>query len=182
LSEVVARRRPGETLLVLFLGSTIGNIDRPGAAAILREVRRLLLAGDRLLLGADLEKPEERMLLAYDDPTGVTASFNLNLLGRINRELGGNFQLRNFAHEARYHRPERRIEMHLRSLCAQRVAVEAAGVEVELGRNETIWTEASHKFLLHELPEMARAAGFRSEARWVDQEWPFAEALWMAQQ
>src|SRR5581483_1128264 len=119
LGEVVCRRSRGERLVVLFLGSTIGNFDRPAAQEFLRDVRYLLSPGDALLLGTDLEKPVERLLLAYDDPAGVTAAFNLNLLARINRELDGGFVLRNFEHVARYSAAERRVEMHLRSRVAQ---------------------------------------------------------------
>ena len=137
-------------------------------------------AGDALLIGCDLVKPVERMLDAYDDPSGVTASFNLNLLGRINRELGGEFNLRAFAHEARYDAAERRIEMHLRSRIDQTVAVRQAGVCATFRAGETIWTESSHKFHAEEIPEMARQAGFRVDAQWVDQEWPFAESFWRA--
>ena len=102
LQEAAARRRPGQSLLVLFLGSSIGNFDRPAAEHFLRDIRRQLQPGDALLLGTDVEKSVHDMLLAYDDPAGVTAAFNLNLLARINRELGGDFILSNFAHEVRY--------------------------------------------------------------------------------
>src|SRR5882762_5958010 len=93
LLEVAARRRPGQSLLVLFLGSTIGNFDRPAAAKFLREMREILNPGDSLLLGTDLEKPIPQLLEAYDDPLGVTAAFNMNLLARINRELDADFVL-----------------------------------------------------------------------------------------
>ena len=178
--EVASLRRPGQTLLVLFLGSTVGNFDRAAAEQFLREVRRCLLPGDALLLGTDLEKPAAEMLLAYDAPAGVTAAFNLNLLGRINRELGGDFVLRNFAHEARYHKRERRIEMHLRSLRKQSVTIREAGFTCTLKEGETIWTEACHKYRVEEIPGMAARTGFVCEAQWVDGEWPFAENLWLA--
>src|ERR1700688_378483 len=116
LLSVAASRRPGERLLVLFLGSTIGNFDRPAGEQFLRQVRHRLNAGDALLLGTDLEKPLAQIHAAYDDPLGVTAAFDLNLLARINRELGGNFDLANFRHLAHYNSEERRIEMHLISL------------------------------------------------------------------
>ena len=177
---VASLRRPDQTLLVLFLGSTVGNFDRAAAEQFLREVRRCLLPGDALLLGTDLEKPAAEMLLAYDDPAGVTAAFNLNLLGRINRELGGDFVLRNFAHEARYHERERRIEMHLRSLRKQSVTIREAGFTCTLKEGETIWTEACHKYRVEEIPGMAARTGFVCEAQWVDGEWPFAENLWLA--
>ena len=96
LAQVAARRRSDEHLLVLFLGSTIGNFERPAAVEFLREVRRILRTGDSLLLGTDLEKPVAQLLAAYDDPLGITAAFNLNLLARINRELDANFMLPRF--------------------------------------------------------------------------------------
>src|SRR6202789_2588786 len=131
LQEVAARRREGERLFVLFLGSTIGNFDRPAGDQFLREVRSILREGDALLLTTDLEKPVPTLILAYDDPAGVTAAFNKNLLARINRELGADFDLSQFRHEARWNRDERRIEMHLRSLCAQSVTIPAALTRVD---------------------------------------------------
>ncbi|MGA7624906.1 MAG: L-histidine N(alpha)-methyltransferase, partial [Candidatus Acidiferrales bacterium] len=115
LQEVAARRRDGEQILVLFLGSTIGNFDRPAGEQFLRGVRGILRENDALLLATDLEKPIAKLLLAYDDPTGVTAAFNMNLLGRINRDLGADFDLKQFRHVARYDESERRVEMHLLS-------------------------------------------------------------------
>jgi len=180
LREAVARREPGEKMLVLFLGSTIGNFERAEASRFMAGVRELLSPGDVFLLGTDLEKPEAQMLAAYDDPTGVTAAFNKNLLARINRELGGAFVLRNFAHEARYDRTRRRIEMHLRSRNAQVVRVKDAGVQVVFERDETIWTESSYKFRLEEVAALAAGSGFECAAQWVDGEWPFAENLLVA--
>src|SRR5271170_3493315 len=119
LLEVAARREPNAHLLVLFLGSTIGNFDRSAGDQFLREVRRILVKGDALLLATDLEQSEPRLRLAYDDPTGVTAAFNLNLLARINRELGADFDLTRFEHSIRYDPAERRIEMRLRSTVNQ---------------------------------------------------------------
>ncbi len=178
--DQVAARRNGGRLLVLFLGSTIGNFESRCRADLLGQVRTRLHPGDALLIGFDLVKPEETMLEAYDDPSGVTASFNLNLLGRINRELGGDFNLRAFRHEARYNATEQRIEMHLRARVDQTVTVRGAGVQCEFHAGETIWTESSHKFHAQEIPEIARQAGFAPEAQWVDEEWPFAENLWRA--
>jgi len=180
LCGAVAERRPDETLLVLFLGSNIGNFERPCAAEFLREVRQSLRPGDALLLGADLVKDTERMLLAYDDPTGLTAAFNLNLLGRINRELGGNFNLRNFKHEARWNGLQHRIEMHLRSSIDQTADVAQADLTVHFTAAETIWTESSHKFQLPELFQMASETGFKIDAHWVDRDWPFVESVWIA--
>ena len=180
LCEVAAHRRSRQTLLVLFLGSAVGNFDRPAAEHFLREIRRCLLPGDALLMGTDLVKSVPEMLLAYDDPGGVTAAFNLNLLSRINRELSGDFLLRNFRHEARYHEQEQRVEMHLRSTLSQTVSIRAAEFTCTLNEGETIWTEACHKFRVEEIPLMARRTGFVSEAQWVDDEWAFAENLWIA--
>lgn len=181
LASVAADRRPGECLLVLFLGSTIGNFDRPVAERFLADVRRALRPGDALLLGTDLEKPVTQLLPAYDDPLGVTASFNLNLLARINRELGADFDLRAFDHLARYNVSERRIEMHLLSRCYQRVSIPGAGCVVFFSSGETIWTESSYKYRTTEVVQMALRTGFRPEAQWVDEKWPFAESLLIAE-
>jgi dimethylhistidine N-methyltransferase len=180
LRTVSSRRLPGQTLLVLFLGSTIGNFEPEAAFDFLADVRSLLNPGDALLLGTDLVKPEEQLLIAYDDPAGVTAAFNLNLLGRINRELGADFDLRQFAHVSRYRSDEQRIEMHLESLVAQTVWIPAAGLTVEFSADETICTEASHKFRPEQIPAMARTTGFRLAEQWIDCEWPFAENLLFA--
>jgi dimethylhistidine N-methyltransferase len=177
LREANERRTPGLHFLALFLGSTIGNFDPVDAAAFLADVRAALIPGDAFLLGADLEKPERAMLLAYDDPAGVTAAFNRNLLARINRELGGDFAVSGYRHEARYDRARRRIEMHLRANAPQRVAIREAGIEVELRRGETIWTESSYKFRLPDLRRMAECSGFTCAAQWVDEAWPFSENL-----
>lgn len=181
LQEVAARREDSEHLLVLFLGSTIGNFDRPAGNRFLREVRRILRAGDYLLLGTDLEKPIPQLIDAYDDPLGVTGAFNLNLLARINRELDGNFRLPYFEHEARYNAEARSVEMHLRSRIRQTVSIHRAEVTVTFEEGETIWTESSHKFSRQEISTIAREAGFRCEQQWVDQEWPFAENLLIAE-
>jgi L-histidine N-alpha-methyltransferase len=178
MARATAQREPGEALLVMFLGSTIGNFERPCAVEFLRDLRRSLLPGDALLIGADLVKEPARMLDAYDDPTGVTSAFNLNLLGRINRELGGDFRLRQFEHEARWNQQHRRIEMHLRSRVNQTVSIPEADLRVLFHAGETIWTESSHKFHLAELDGIAELTGFQVAARWIDEEWPFADCLW----
>jgi dimethylhistidine N-methyltransferase len=181
LLEVAARRKKGQHILVLFLGSTIGNFDRPAGEQFLAEIRRILRPGDSLLLGTDLEKPIPQLLAAYDDPLGVTAAFNLNLLARINRELGANFVLRQFAHVARYNAEARSVEMHLLSTQEQTVNIPAAGLQVAFANDETIWTESSHKYSAEEVYHMAEDSGFRCQAQWIDQEWPFAENLWIAE-
>ena len=180
LQEAAARRRSDQTLLVLFLGSTIGNFDPPAAAKFLRDIRRHLKPGDALLLGVDVEKLVHDMLLAYDDPAGVTAAFNLNLLARINRELGGDFILRDFEHHVRYQEMDRRIEMHLRSARKQTVSIPSADFTCTFREGETIWTEACHKFRVEEIPGIARRTGFLCEAQWIDTEWAFAENLLIA--
>lgn len=180
LLEVTSYREEGQRLLVLFLGSTIGNFDRPAGVKFLGEVRRILEPGDCLLLGTDLEKPAPQLLCAYDDELGVTAAFNLNLLARINRELGANFDLRQFVHVAKINEKARSVEMHLESKRLQRVRIPAAQVTIEFQEGETIWTESSHKYSAMEMFKTARDAGFRCEAQWIDGEWPFAENLLVA--
>src|SRR5580700_874943 len=181
LLEVAAHRSTGQHLLVLFLGSTIGNFDRQAGIEFLTEVRRILLPGDSLLLGTDLEKSSVQLLAAYDDALGVTAAFNLNLLARINRELDADFELAQFEHVAKINPEARSVEMHLRSTCRQRVHVPAAELVVEFVEGETIWTESSHKYSPEEISPMARTAGFRCEAQWIDEQWPFAENLLIAE-
>jgi L-histidine N-alpha-methyltransferase len=181
LLEVAARRKSGQHLLVLFLGSTIGNFDRPAGVKFLAEVRRILEPADSLLLGTDLEKPGTRLLQAYDDDLGVTAAFNLNLLARINRELDANFDLRQFSHLAKINEDARSVEMHLRSKQRQTVNIAASDVEIEFLEGETIWTESSHKYSAEEIMQLAKGAGFRCDAQWIDDQWPFAENLLVAQ-
>jgi len=181
LRAVAEGREEQDHLLVLFLGSTIGNFDREAGEEFLREMRAFLRPGDALLLGTDLEKSVELQLLAYDDAAGVTAAFNMNLLARINRELGADFDLSCFQHEARWNYAERRIEMHLRSLRRQTVRIPAAGVRVMLDEDETIWTESSHKYRAEEIPGMAERTGFRCDGQWIDREWPFAQNLLIAE-
>lgn len=180
LAAVAARRTPGQKLLVLFLGSTLGNFDRPAGEAFLARVRDVLEPGDRLLLSTDLIKPESLIVRAYDDPAGVTAAFNRNLLARINRELGGDFDLSRWTHRAVWNGGERRIEMHLVSAAAQSVRVAAARLAIDFMAGESIWTESSHKYTAREVRALAERTGFRCDAQWCDQEWPFAQSLLVA--
>ena len=177
LSRAVEAARPGERLLVLFLGGTIGNFDRDEAVRFLADIRSRLRPGDGLLVGTDLVKPVPALLAAYDDALGVTAAFNRNLLVRINRELGAGFDLARFAHEARWNESERRIEMHLVARTAHTVALPALGIAVEFREGETIWTESSYRYEPDELPRMAARAGYDCLEQWIDEEWPFAETL-----
>jgi len=180
LRQVASRRATGQALLALFLGSTIGNFEPESAIDFLCSIRLSMAPGDALLLGADLVKPVEHLLAAYDDPAGVTAAFNLNLLARINRELEADFDLRRFEHVVRYAPEALRIEMHLRSRVSQTVNIRQAGLIVDFVPNETVCTEACHKFTPSRICEMARLSGFRLAFAWTDDEWPFSESLLVA--
>jgi L-histidine N-alpha-methyltransferase len=181
LEEVAKRRKSNQHLLVLFLGSTIGNFDRPAGLEFLRSIRRTLQPGDALLLGTDLMKPIPHLLEAYNEPLGVTAAFNKNLLVRINRELGGDFYLDQFEHVAKFNTEARSVEMHLMSKRDQTVTIPGAGFSVRFIAGETIWTESSHKYARKEVFQMASDTGFRCETQWIDDEWPFAENLLIAE-
>ena len=180
LLEVAARRKPEQQLLVLFLGSTIGNFEHPADEKFLREVRNILRPGDALLLGTDLKKETHRLIQAYDDPLKVTAAFDLNILARLNRELDADFVLENFAHMAKFNESTSSIEMHLRSKVNQTVKIPGAELTVSFRAGETIWTESSHKFTREEICRLARATHFELLGQWIDEEWPFAENLLIA--
>jgi dimethylhistidine N-methyltransferase len=171
---------PDAPTLIAFLGSNIGNFDRPAAIAMLRSIRAALRPGDALLLGVDLVKPAEDLLLAYDDPLGVTAAFNKNLLVRLNAELGADFQLPRFSHRAVWNAAASRVEMHLVSLVDQPVTVDACELRFTLRAGETIWTESSYKFDPDALGELVEPAGFRRRRAWIDQRARFALALYDA--
>jgi dimethylhistidine N-methyltransferase len=177
LRAAAAARDPGSPVLVLLLGSNIGNFDTPAADAFLRRIRAALEPGDLLLLGADLVKPESQLLLAYDDPLGVTAAFNKNLLVRINRELAGNFDLAAFAHRALWNKTEQRIEMHLVSRRDQIIGIKGAGVEVPFVRDEWIWTESSYKYSEDQIIAMGAAARFHLVEQWIHGDARFALTL-----
>ena len=177
LREVAAHRKDGQRLLVLFLGSTLGNFSPPADIEFMRDIRRILRSGDTLLLGTDLEKPIKQLIEAYDDPLGVTAAFNLNLLVRMNRELNAKFVLSHFEHHATFNSETNSVEMHLRAMRRLTVAVPKAGLFAEFESGETIWTENCHKYSLGQVRQKAQAAGFEIEAQWIDREWPFAESL-----
>jgi dimethylhistidine N-methyltransferase len=166
--------------LVAFLGSNIGNFDAPGAAALLRQVRAALRPGDALLLGTDLVKPERDLQLAYDDPLGLTAAFNKNLLVRLNRELGADFALDRFAHRAVWRPDASRVEMHLVSLVRQEIRIDGAELRVALDEGETIWTESSYKFDADGVRQLVEPAGFAGREQWIDQDAAFALTLFVA--
>jgi len=170
----VPSNRAGRPLVMLFLGSNIGNFDREAADALLRQVRETLVPGDALLLGADLTKPARDLLLAYDDPLQVTAAFNRNILRRINDELGGTFDLEGFVHRACWNARDRRVEMHLVSTHRQVVRVAATDLELELESGESIWTESSYKYEPDEILAAGAAAGFGRGDQWIDEVSRFA--------
>jgi L-histidine N-alpha-methyltransferase len=174
LAEAARQTAASGRTLVLFLGSNIGNFDPPGAAALLRNIRFELSGGDALLVGADLVKPAPQLQLAYDDPLGVTAAFNLNLLIRINRELQGNFDVDQFEHEAVWNAAESRVEMHLRARRAQHVRIPGAGMAFALERGERIWTESSYKYRPAEIVALLAGAGFGQSQQWIDDDGSFA--------
>jgi dimethylhistidine N-methyltransferase len=177
LAEVATERLPAEHTLTLFLGSNIGNFDRPDAHAFLHGIRATLRRGDALLLGADLVKSERELLLAYDDPLGVTAAFNRNLLVRINRELAGDFDVEQFAHRAVWNGAESRVEMHLVSRRDQQVRVAAADLEFTMAEGESIWTESSYKYEPAAVVDALTHAGFRLVDQWIDDADRFALTL-----
>ncbi len=173
----LSERQLGERRLFLYIGSSIGNFDMPFALRILRDIRRQLLPGDSLLLGADQVKDRQLLLEAYDDAAGVTSAFNKNVLTRINRELGSNFSLQLFRHRARWNEECSRIEMHLESLITQIVFIPALDLQVRLGRAETIHTENSYKFTDEQIEGLLVRAGFALVQRWKDQRGWFGEYL-----
>ncbi len=159
-------RRGGR--LVLFLGSNIGNFDPAEATRLIDAIAAALAPGDGLLLGADLVKPEPILQLAYDDPLGVTAAFNRNLLVRMNRELGADFDLGRFRHDARWDLSHARMEMHLVASTAHQVCVPGAGLTVDFAAGESIWTESSYKYEAPQVGRMGEAAGLSVDSQWVD--------------
>jgi dimethylhistidine N-methyltransferase len=168
-------RDPGEQLL--FLGSNIGNSDPSAALDLLRRIRAPLVPGDCLLLGVDLVKPERVLSLAYDDPLGITAAFNKNLLVRMNRELDADFDVSSFRHLALWNARESRVEMHLASTRRQAVCIRAARAQVSFEVGETIWTESSYKYEPDEIRAMASLCGFAVSEMWIDQDARFALGL-----
>ena len=168
LARIASRPRAGGRALVLFLGSNIGNFDPPGAAAFLRGIRSSLTAGDALLLGTDLVKSERELVMAYDDPLGVTAAFNRNLLVRITRELDGDFDLDRFAHRAVWNADQSRVEMHLVCRRRQKVTVRAAGLDFTMEEGESIWTESSYKYRPDGVRAMLVRGGFEVVEQWID--------------
>ncbi|MGE3508012.1 MAG: L-histidine N(alpha)-methyltransferase [Vicinamibacterales bacterium] len=166
LRAVGRAERAGVRTLALFLGSNIGNFDPPEAAHLLAQVRAVLAPGDGLLIGTDLVKPEGELLAAYDDPLGVTAAFNRNLLVRLNRELGADFDLSRFSHRAVWRADPSRVEMHLVSRTAQTVRVPGADLVLKLAAGETILTERSYKYEADGVRQWLGASGFVPVGQW----------------
>jgi L-histidine Nalpha-methyltransferase len=174
--------------LALYIGSSIGNFTPADAREVLRNLRAQLLPGDTLLLGTDLapngngrHKTEAMLLAAYDDAAGTTAAFNLNVLTRLNRDLGANFDTENFRHKVLWSPAESRIEMHLESLIAQRVKISAYGgvaaLAVDFAAGETIHTENSYKFTPGAVEALLASAGFKATRSWQDAHHLFAVTL-----
>jgi len=162
-----ALRRPGR-VLAMFMGSNIGNYEPDDARALLRGVADSLKPGDGLLLGTDLKKDPKVLELAYDDPTGVTAAFNLNLLGRINRELGGSFDLEDFTHVARYDEKNGRVCSYLESRREHSVRIDALDLTIAFGRGERTHTESSYKYSLRDITALGQELGFTLARTWTD--------------
>jgi len=167
-------RELGQRRLVLFIGSSIGNFSDNDALALLSGVRRGLAPGGGLLLGTDLKKSPARLIPAYDDARGVTAAFNKNVLTRINRELGGHFDLTTFRHVALWNEATSSVEMHLESAFAQTVAIDALGATVTFREGERIHTESSKKYDDARIDALLGPAGFARERTYTDREGLFA--------
>lgn len=176
LAEVAENFR-GPKLLV-FLGSSLGNYEPDAAAALLRRVAEVMGPEDRFLLGTDLAKDAAVLEPAYDDAQGVTARFNLNLLTRINRELGADFVPERFRHRAVYRADLGRVEMRLVSLADQTVRIQSAGLTVRFAEGEWVHTESSHKYTPEALADLAARAGFVEEAAWADAQGWFRVQRW----
>jgi dimethylhistidine N-methyltransferase len=180
--DVLAARRvrTERRTLTLFLGSNIGNYEPVQAVALLSAVARAFSRGDALLLGTDLKKDAATLEAAYNDATGVTAAFDKNLLGRINRELGGNFDVRAFEHEAQYDGERGVVESFLVAQRAQTVTIEALSLTVEFDHGERIHTESSYKFSANDVAQIAALSGFDVVRRWTDAQGRFAVSLLVA--
>jgi len=177
LQEACAQVGRARAAMVVFLGSNIGNMAPAESEQFLRDIWRGCRSGDRFLLGADLVKPERDLLAAYNDPLGVTAAFNKNVLVRLNRELDGDFDLEAFEHHAVWNADAARIESYLVSRIEQGVCLRGAGCCIRLAEGEPIWTESSHKYEAEQIVYMAKQAGFSLRQQWIDPESRFALTL-----
>jgi len=173
-------KKPRVRTLALFLGSNISNFDPEEALRFLRAMRSVLNNGDALLLGADLKKDPAILEAAYNDALGVTSAFNLNVLARINRELGGTFDLRAFRHRAFYNEELGRIEIYIESLANQSVRIEKLDLEIEFAEGELIHTENSYKYDMASIQTLASQTGFALSRRWLDSQERFSSNLLLA--
>jgi uncharacterized SAM-dependent methyltransferase len=177
LARITSEWPPAGSRLVLFLGSNIGNLEAGEAGAFLSAIRASLDAGDHVLLGADLVKPAATLERAYDDPLGVTAAFNRNLLVRMNRELGADFDVGAFGHRAVWNVDRQRVEMHLVSAARQEVRIPGARLACVFEAGESIWTESSYKFTRASVAEALEEAGLRLDGWHTDGAQRFALAV-----
>ena len=166
--EIPSSSRPVSRRVVYFPGSTIGNFHHDEAADFLRRIAKIDGFGGGLLIGVDLQKDPGILHAAYNDSKGITAAFNLNLLERLNRELGADFRLDRFRHRAIYNQELGRIEMHLVSMENQTVRI--GGVAIAFEKRETIWTESSYKYTVESFAAIAEQGGFEVEKIWMDDE------------
>lgn len=173
-------RQAAQRNLVLFLGSSIGNFSRPEAHEFFHSLRKQLRPGDFALIGFDLLKDPETLRRAYDDSAGVTRQFNLNLLDRINRELGGTFDRRRFEHRAVFNADRRCMESWLVSRLDQQVAVETLGREFAFDAGEGMHVESSHKYEPAEIAAFAAESGFAVQCNFFDARRYFVDSLWRA--
>ena len=181
LRAAAAELDPQRSAMALFLGSNIGNLDARESRRFLAEIAGALRPGDSLLLGADLVKPERDLLLAYDDPLGVTAAFNRNLLVRLNRELAADFAVERFRHRVVWNAAASRVESYLVSQAEQTVRLAAAGgCSIRFAEGEAIWTESSYKYRPEEVAALAESAGFTLSAQWIEADAAFALTLFDA--
>ncbi|MFQ5510857.1 MAG: L-histidine N(alpha)-methyltransferase [Candidatus Krumholzibacteriia bacterium] len=164
--EIPNSKKPVARRVVYYPGSSIGNFHSDEAVDFLRRIAAIDGFGGGLLIGVDLQKDPEILHAAYNDREGVTAEFNLNLLERLNRELGSNFRIDRFRHRAIYNRDAMRVEMHLISLDNQRVRIDDA--DIPFSKGETIWTESSYKYTVEGFAALAERGGFEVEKVWID--------------
>lgn len=166
-----------EPVVMPFLGSTIGNFGVNGASQKLHVFREVLKRGDYLLLGFALDRDPKLIQLSYNDPKKITASFNLNLLTRINKELGATFELKAFCHWTRYDRETKSVHSYLMSLRNQRIFVEQLGEHFEFMKGELVKTESSTQYTIDEMIEIAREAGFAADPYYCDHHMTLCDML-----
>ncbi|HYY66263.1 MAG TPA: L-histidine N(alpha)-methyltransferase [Nitrososphaeraceae archaeon] len=174
---IAAKENVPNRKLILFLGSSIGNLEPNESRSFLRMLNNKMKKNDNLLVGFDLQKETKILNAAYNDKAGITARFNLNLLARINRDLGGEFNLSSFGHHAFYNKYKKRVEMYLISKISQRVYVDLIGETFNFKENERIHTESSYKYTLEQIAHLAKDSGFEVKANFLDRNKWFDLAL-----